>query len=123
MKYLIILWLLLATNVTAQNKPLIYFCEKVSGSTEYGVSDRFTPGYLTVVIKSTEQFFMDEVTIQIDKMNRNKNFNYFKTIKYPARKGEYYMYIPNINFSETGIFRVFIMNKDLYLASALIEIF
>jgi hypothetical protein len=38
-------------NIIAQNEPVLYFCEKYGNDGEIGVSDRFTTGYLTVMVK------------------------------------------------------------------------
>jgi len=40
------------STVFAQNEPVLYFCEKYGRNGEVGVSDRFTTGYLTVMVKS-----------------------------------------------------------------------
>ena len=35
----------------AQSEPVLYFCEEYTSSGEVGISDRFTTGYLTIMIK------------------------------------------------------------------------
>ncbi len=37
--------------VIAQSEPVLYFCQAYTDSGEVGVSDRFTTGYLTIMIK------------------------------------------------------------------------
>ena len=41
------------SNTSAQAEPVLYFCEKYDDyDGEIGVSDRFTTGYITVMVKS-----------------------------------------------------------------------
>ena len=47
----------------------MYFCEKYGRDGEVGVSDRFTTGYLTVMVKSDYALRLDDVAIQLDKYN------------------------------------------------------
>lgn len=47
------------STVFAQNEPVMYFCEKYGRNGEEGVSDRFTTGYLTVVVKSDYALRLD----------------------------------------------------------------
>lgn len=74
----------LLNTVFAQNEPVLYFCEKYdSKKGEVGVSDRFTTGYLTVMVKSDNALNLEDVHIQFDKLNeRNKKFEFYKKFDY-----------------------------------------
>ena len=46
---------------------------------EIGVSDRFTTGYITVMVKCDYELRLDDVSIQYDKYNfRTGEFEYYK---------------------------------------------
>ena len=67
------------STVFAQNEPVLYFCEKYGRNGEVGVSDRFTTGYLTVMVKSDYALGLEDVSIQFDKYNyRRDEFEFYK---------------------------------------------
>ncbi|MBT8379681.1 MAG: hypothetical protein KJN64_10655 [Ignavibacteria bacterium] len=118
-------------NVTfAQSEPILYFCERYDASDgEIGVSDRFTTGYLTVMVKSDNELRLDDVSIQFDKYNsRNGKFEYFKKFAYNIQPDMSYVYFSkndesDMKFSDPGFYRVFLLDdRDKTVASALIEI-
>ncbi len=126
MKQLLLIILLLISSLTfSQSKPIIYFCEKYDG-TEINISDRFTTGNLTIIIKSDDIITYTDVFIEYDKYNsKTKQFEYYKKISYKLGKNQRYMRITDsrLSFNETGIFRVFILNSaSQTITSSLIEI-
>ena len=120
----------LLNTVFAQNEPVLYFCEKYdSKKGEVGVSDRFTTGYLTVMVKSDNALNLEDVHIQFDKLNeRNKKFEYYKKFDYTIEPDMSYVFFAknsdsDLKFEETGFYRVFLLDdRDKTVASALIEI-
>jgi hypothetical protein len=116
--------------VFAQNEPVLYFCEKYdSKKGEIGVSDRFTTGYLTVMVKSDDALNLEDVHIQFDKLNeRNKKFEYYKKFDYVIEPDMSYVFFAknsdsDLKFEEAGFYRVFLLDdRDKTVASALIEI-
>ncbi len=58
------------STVFAQNEPVMYFCEKYGRKGEIGVSDRFTTGYLTVMVKADYALGLDDVAIQVIRLER-----------------------------------------------------
>jgi hypothetical protein len=116
-------------NILAQAEPVLYFCEKYARNGEVGVSDRFTTGYLTVMVKCDYELNLDEVSIQFDKYNfRTGKFEYYKNFPYSVDPDMSYIYFAkndksDLKFEEPGFYRVFLLDEnDKTVASALIEI-
>lgn len=120
----------LLTTVFAQNEPVLYFCEKYdSNKGEIGVSDRFTTGYLTVMVKSDYELDLEDVHIQFDRLNeRSKKFEFYKKFDYVIEPEMSYVFFAknddsDLKFEEPGFYRVFLLDdNDKTVASALIEI-
>lgn len=118
------------TTVFAQSEPVLYFCERYdSNDGEVGVSDRFTTGYLTVMVKSDNALNLTDVHIQFDKFNeRNKDFEFYKKFDYTIERDMSYVFFEknsdsDMKFTEPGLYRVFLLDgKDRTVTSALIEI-
>ncbi|GBD88828.1 hypothetical protein BMS3Abin03_02770 [bacterium BMS3Abin03] len=115
--------------IFAQNEPVLYFCEKYGRNGEVGVSDRFTTGYLTVVIKNDYALDLDDVAIQYDKYNRRTgDFEYYKKFDFTVEPDMKYIYFErndesDMEFEEPGFYRVFLLDdRDNTVASALVEI-
>ena len=113
----------------AQEEPVLYFCEKYGRDGEVGVSDRFTTGYLTVVVKSDYALRLDDVSIQLDKYNfRTGEFEYYKKFGYTIELDMKYVYFErndesDLEFEDPGFYRVFLLDhRDETVASAIIEI-
>ena len=118
------------STVFAQNEPVLYFCEKYdSKKGEVGVSDRFTTGYLTVMVKSDDALGLEDVHIQFDKFKeRSKKFEFYKKFDYTIESDMSYVFFAknsdsDLKFEEPGFYRVFLLDdNDKTVASALIEI-
>ena len=117
------------STVFAQEEPVMYFCEKYGRNGEEGVSDRFTTGYLTVMVKSNYPLRLEDVAIQLDKYNfRTGEFEYYKKFYYTIDLDMNYVYFEknsesDMDFEDPGFYRVFLLdNRDKTVASALIEI-
>ena len=119
----------LESTAFAQNEPVMYFCEKYGRNGEVGVSDRFTTGYLTVMVKSDYALGLDDVAIQFDKYNyRTDDFEYYEKFYYSVDPDMNYIYFEkndesDMNFKDPGFYRVFLLDdRDRTVTSALIEI-
>jgi len=119
----------LESTAFAQNEPVMYFCEKYGRNGEIGVSDRFTTGYLTVMVKSDYALGLDDVTIQFDKYNyRTDDFEYYEKFYYSIDPDMNYIFFEkndesDMNFKDPGVYRVFLLDdRDRTVTSALIEI-
>ena len=117
------------STVFAQSEPVLYFCEKYGRNGEEGVSDRFTTGYLTVMVKCDYALGLDDVAIQLDKYNfRTGDFEYYKKFYYSIDRDMKYVYFTkndesDMNFEDPGFYRVFLLDdRDKTVASGLIEI-
>lgn len=118
------------TNTFAQSEPVMYFCERYDDyDGEIGVSDRFTTGYITVMVKSDSELRLKDVTIQYDKYNeRNGKFEYYKKFYFTISRDMKYVFFArndesDLEFEEPGFYRVFLLDEDdKTVTSALIEI-
>ena len=127
--FLVLLVLGFQNYASAQSEPVLYFCEKYGRDGEVGVSDRFTTGYLTVMVKCDYALDLEDVSVQFDKYNfRNGKFEYYKKFEYVDEPDMKYVYFAknedsDLKFEETGFYRVFLLDdRDKTIASALIEI-
>jgi hypothetical protein len=116
-------------TVFAQSEPVLYFCEKYGKNGEVGVSDRFTTGYLTVMVKADDPLGLEDVTIQFDKYNdRTDEFEFYKNFDYVITEDMSYVFFEkndesDMKFEDPGFYRVFLLDdRDRTVASALIEI-
>ena len=119
----------LTSNANAQNGPVLYFCEKYGDDGEVGISDRFTTGYLTVMVKCDYALGLKNVAIQFDKYNATtKTFEYYKKFTYVVEPSMKYIYFAknstsDMKFSDPGIYRVFLLDDSgNTVTSGLIEI-
>ena len=119
----------LTSNVHAQNGPVLYFCESYGNDGEVGISDRFTTGYLTVMVKCDYALGLKNVSIQFDKYNvTSKSFEYYKKFAYVIEPTMKYVFFSknstsDMKFSEIGIYRVFLLDANgATVTSSLIEI-
>jgi len=117
------------SNAHAQNGPVLYFCEQYGTDGEVGISDRFTTGYLTVMVKCDYALGLTNCSIQFDKYNpATKSFSYYKNFAYKVEASMKYIFFAknatsDMKFEEPGIYRVFLLDDNKKtVASALIEI-
>lgn len=114
----------------AQSEPVLYFCEKYDDDDgEIGVSDRFTTGYITVMVKCDYALRLDDVSIQYDKYNfRTGTFEYYKKFDFNVDRDMKYIFFErndssDMEFEDPGFYRVFLLDEDgKTVASALVEI-
>ncbi len=116
-------------NSYAQQYPVLYFCEQYGSNGEVGVSDRFTAGYLTVMVKADGPLGLRDCAIQLDKYSCSTgSFSYYKKFKYSVDPDMKYVYFEkneesDMNFADPGIYRVFLLDhNDRTVASGLVEI-
>jgi hypothetical protein len=119
-----------STTVLAQSEPVLYFCEKYdSDDGEVNVSDRFTTGYLTVMVKSAYPLGLEDCHIQFSKYNhRTGKFEFYKKFDYTIESDMKYVFFKknsesDMKFEDPGFYRVYLLDDDdKTVASALIEI-
>ena len=121
-----------ATNSAtfAQAEPVLYFCEKYdSYDGEIGVSDRFTKGYVTVMVKADDPLQLRDVAIQYDQYNfRTGKFDYYKKFYFTIDRDMNYVFFSrndesDMEFNDPGFYRVFLLDEDdRTVTSAIIEI-
>jgi len=114
----------------AQSSPVMYFCQRYDSKLgEVGISDRFTVGYLTIMVKSDKPMNLNDVFIEFDKYNTKENkFEFYKKFSYVISPDQSYVFFTrndenDLRFEEPGIYRVFLLNdQEETVTSALIEI-
>lgn len=127
--FAVILIFAFKSNVYAQQYPVLYFCENYGSNGEIGVSDRFTTGYLTVMVKADGPLGLRNCSIQMDKYSCSSGtFKYYKKFSYTVEPDMKYVYFSknsesDMSFDEPGIYRVFLLDhNDRTVASGLVEI-
>jgi hypothetical protein len=126
----VIVVLAMNTTTFAQSEPVMFFCEVYDAyDGEIGVSDRFTTGFLTVMVKCDYALNLTAVSIQFDKYNfRTSKFEYYKKFPFDVQPDMKYIYFSrnensDLEFEEAGLYRVYLLDsRDKTVASALIEI-
>ncbi len=122
---------MLFTNISfSQSEPVLYFCEKYdSRKGEVNISDRFTRGAITVVVKCDYALNLEDVAIQYDKYNeRTGKFEYYKKFYFTIDSDMKYVYFSkndesDMKFEDPGFYRVFLLDdRDKTVTSSLIEI-
>ena len=127
--FFLFLLIALKAEVFAQESPVMYFCEKYGKNGEVGISDRFTTGFITVVVKSDYKLNLRSVNVQFDKYNYKKDtFEYYKKFDFTLEPDMKYVYFSkndesDMSFDEPGFYRVYLLDdEDETVASAVIEI-
>ncbi|MEZ4691653.1 MAG: hypothetical protein R3A12_16450 [Ignavibacteria bacterium] len=106
------------SSAYAQQYPVLYFCEKYGSDGEVGVSDRFTTGYLTVMVKADGPLGLKDCSIQLDKYNCSTGtFSYYKKFDYKIERDMKYVYFEkneesDMSFEDPGIYRVFLLDQN-----------
>lgn len=103
---------------------MLYFCVKYDDGKEVDCADRFTTGKITVMAKLSKAIYFTKVFIQADKYNaREGKFEYYKDYEFDTDKDMDYIYFKDVEFTEKGIYRVFLLDPDKNtITSALVEI-
>lgn len=117
------------SNSYAQNGPVLYFCEYYGSAGETGISDRFTTGFLTVMVKCDYALGLTDVTVQFDKYNCNTGeFKFYKSFDYVVESDMKYIYFSknstsDMSFDDPGIYRVFLLDENSRtVTSGLVEV-
>lgn len=118
------------SNLFAQSEPVMYFCERYDDyDGEIGVSDRFTKGHITVMVKADAALRLKDVAIQYDMYNfRTGKFEYYKKFNFTIERDMKYVFFEkndesDMEFNDPGFYRVFLLDEDdKTVASAIIEI-
>ncbi|MFA5403836.1 MAG: hypothetical protein WC358_02765 [Ignavibacteria bacterium] len=111
----------------AQSGPVLYLCESyTSEEGEVGISDRFTTGYLTVMVKCGYALGLSSVSIQFDKYDCDLGaFKYYNKFKYNVSPDMKYIFFEgkDLNFKTPGLYRVFLLDEyGKTVTSGLVEI-
>jgi hypothetical protein len=90
--FFLFLFIGLRAEIFAQESPVMYFCEKYGKNGEVGISDRFTIGYLTVIVKLIINE-IEDVHVQFSKYNSRKDeFEFYKKFSYTLEPDMKYVY-------------------------------
>lgn len=116
-------------SASAQREPVLYFCERYGDNGEVGTSDRFTTGYITVMVKSSSALNLTDCYIQYDKWNASKGkFEYYKQFAFEIERDMKYVYFEkttnnDMAFDTPGFYRVFLLDGSKNtVTSSLVQI-
>ncbi len=117
-------------NSSNNSQPVLYFCERYdSQQGEVGVSDKFTKGSITVMVKSDNPLGLTDCHIQFDKYNKSADqYEFYKKFDFTIQPDMEYVYFSknedsDMSFDEAGQYRVYLLNSNNEtVAYALIEI-
>ncbi|HEX2788124.1 MAG TPA: hypothetical protein VHP32_09480 [Ignavibacteria bacterium] len=97
----------------------LYFCEDYKNGEEIGVSDRFTPGWLTVMVKTDEPLGVSKAELRLSKVadaNGDKiSEQIITTIPFDIQPNWTYTYFQDkdkLKFSSPGTYRVILQKTD-----------
>lgn len=126
---LFIILIIAGSNIQSQNKPVLYFCETYGAEGEVGISDRFTVGKITLMVKSYYPIGEEHIVIQFDRYNPALNiFEFYKTFSYTIEPTSKYVFFStneesDLSFDDPGFYRVFLLNtNNEVITSSLVEI-
>jgi hypothetical protein len=110
-------------NISAQNGPVLYFCEDYTSAGETGIGDRFYTGKITVMVKCDYALGLTDCAIQFDKYN-GYSFDYYKKVSFDVTADMKYIYFKSedLRVEAPGIYRCFLLDKrGNNVASSLVE--
>jgi hypothetical protein len=97
----------------------LYFCEDYKNGEEIGVSERFTPGWLTVMVKTDEPLGISKAELRLSKVadaNGDKiSEQILTTIPFDIQPNWTYTYFQDkdkLKFSSPGTYRVILQKTD-----------
>lgn len=92
----------------------LYFCEDYKGR-EINVSERFSPGWLTVMVKLDKPIGVSKVDLRLERMSGGKPMKIIDTIPFDVPADNDYIYFQdksNLKFTSPGEYRVTLIKKD-----------
>ena len=91
----------------------LYFCEDYVQKEEVNVSDKFSTGRLTVMVKTKEQLYDRDVALKLERLNDDGSKDYLKTIDFTIPIGDYFFFKhKDLGFSKPGYYRVTLIGKN-----------
>lgn len=102
------------SNLTGGSTDKLYFCESYNASTDKceGKSDRYTTGFLTVMVDlrpSKRKVGVDKVNINITDLKSGK---VVETYPYDTNPDMDYVYFEKVDFKDPGKYRVSALKPD-----------
>jgi hypothetical protein len=123
---LIIASIALTENVYSQSQPVLYFCEEYTDAGEQNVSDVFTTGWLTVMVKADDPIGYSKVNIEINRYDSySDSFVYEKSVPFDISSTMKYIYFTdkdNLKFTSPGFYRVQLTGGGRTIASAILRV-
>ena len=93
----------------------LYFCEDYVDGEEIGVSERFTPGWLTVMVKTDEPLGVGKVELRIVRIRKNGSEKIIDTVPFDVQADWDYTYFQDkkrISFKTPGDYKVTLQKVD-----------
>jgi hypothetical protein len=93
----------------------LYFCEDYIDGEEIGVSERFTPGWLTVMVKTDEPLGVGKVELRIVRIRKDGTEKIMDTVPFDVQADWDYTYFQDkkrIAFKSPGDYKVTLQKVD-----------
>ena len=93
----------------------LYFCEDYVDGEEIGVSETFTPGWLTVMVKTDEPLGVGKVELRIVKIRKDGSEKIIDTVPFDVQADWDYTYFQDkdkIGFKTPGDYKVTLQKVD-----------
>jgi|WetSurMetagenome_2_1015567.scaffolds.fasta_scaffold13090_4 hypothetical protein len=88
----------------------LYFCERYDAvKGEINEADKFTTGYLTVMVKLSKPIGVTDVDVNITDIKTNE---VVETKPFTVTKEMDYIYFDNVTFDKPGKYKVSLLKKD-----------
>jgi hypothetical protein len=91
----------------------LYFCEDYLQDEEINVSDVFSIGRITVMVKTDEKIYDENVSLKLERIKENGDKEFVKTIKFTIPIGKYFYFKhKDLGFSKPGRYLVTMLGRD-----------
>ena len=100
-------------NVNSNITGKLYFCEDYIQDEEVNVSEKFTTGRITVMVKTDQTISDKDVKLKIEKIKSDGSKEYVKSIPFTIPVAKYFFFKhADLSFSESGKYKVTLLGKD-----------
>lgn len=93
----------------------LYFCEDYINGEEIGVSDTFTPGWLTVMVRTDEPLGVGKVELRIVRIRKDGSEKIIDTVPFDVQADWDYTYFQDkkrVGFKTPGDYKVTLQKVD-----------
>ena len=97
---------------SSENSGKLYFCEDYVQDDEVGVSEKFTTGRLTVMVKMTKKIMDKDVNLKLERIKDDVTKQFVDKIPFTIPETNYiYFKHKKLGFSKPGQYKVTLLGK------------